>query len=189
MPGTSAPLGPELNGRPCDSGRRHSSSISRIGVTPKIGSLLNANAVDSAPISLPCTNTGEPLIPWATPLCTTRSDVARARMVVPSVRPPARVPTITASNESTAVPWKTVRTTAWSPGCRSSGARVTGEGNGSGPVRAGTGRAPATRAAATRLAAARRRARDGKAFTIRLYSRRWTRRQSTAATGFRFDAA
>ena len=56
----------------------HASSISPIGVTPKIGSRENPQPDDSAPTSLPSTYTGEPLMPCAIPDFTTRS-VVRAR--------------------------------------------------------------------------------------------------------------
>src|SRR5438876_6883362 len=54
-------------------------------------------------------------MPAATPVCRTRSDVARARIMSPSTRPPCSTPTISASKASMRSPSNTVFTTAFWP--------------------------------------------------------------------------
>src|SRR5262245_45559731 len=55
-------------------------------------------------------------MPCATPVCSTRGLVARARIMSPSARPPGSTPTISASKTSEESPANTVRTTAFWPG-------------------------------------------------------------------------
>ena len=85
---------------------------------PNRGSREKVQPVESAPTSRPSTNTGEPLMPCATPVLATRSEVARATIRSPSARPPASTPTISASKVSTESPRNTVRTWAFWPGRR-----------------------------------------------------------------------
>ena len=120
---SAAPIGiGAIRGPGASAPRAVASTISPIGVMPAMGSVANEpSAYDTAPIILPSTYTGLPLMPAMTPVLARGPPLSLA-MIRSRCGPTFErtTPRMCASNSSIVVPWKTVRPTPAMPGCTSS---------------------------------------------------------------------